>query len=976
MTHLAEQLVGREGELRVLEAALDRGSGAVEIVGEPGIGKTRLLAELETIADARGCLVLSGSASELERDLPFWIFADALEEYVRGLPPAVLAPLGDELDRVLGLSAGGVADERHRAHQAVRELLELLGARQPLVLMLDDLHWADPGSLELLGSLLRRPPFAPVLLALAVRPSQLPEKLLPALERAHRAGTLSRLELSALSREEARALHGDAAESVYDESGGNPFYLLQLARALGRTGHVPRDVTAALSEELALLSEPGRRLLQGAAVAGDPFAPELAAAAAELDEPHALNALDELVRSDLVRSTDVPRRFRFRHPLVRRAVYDGAPAGWRLGAHERAAAALAASGASAAARAQHVERYARQGDMEAVAALQAAGLAADPAAPASAAHWFEAALRLLPGSAGEPAAGREHGLRAAAEGLGRTGGPGTAGGPGAAGDGATADGDAAAVRQMRLGLLLLSARALSQTGEFAAGREALLEALRLAPPGFPLRGRMISACATMERLLGRHAEARARVERALDALPDRGVPDAVFLMIELAADGFFATDWARMWEWARKGLAIARELDDPLVLAAATAQTAIADACAGLIPDALEHAAQAAALVDALTDEQLAQRLDAGLFVMGAELHLDRFRDAREHGTRTVTVGRATGQGFLLPALVPALGATNEMLGRLAESVEVIEGGIEAARLSGNPQALSLALMNRSSTANTAGDTELALACGEEALALAKRLDNTLATAFATFSLVRALLSAGEPARALELLLEGGGGEDLPRMPSAWRAGGFELFTLCYLGLGRHEEAVRAAERCAAHAAEVGLVYAAGQAARAQAALALETGEPYRAAERALSAATRFEAIEAPIHGAGARVLAGRALAATGDRGSAIAQLERAAEVFEACQAPRRRDEAERELRRLGRTIYRRSGAGGLESLTAREQEIARLVVDRQTNTQIAAALFLSKKTVETHLRNIFGKLGVSSRVELARAVERGDRAS
>jgi DNA-binding NarL/FixJ family response regulator len=241
---------------------------------------------------------------------------------------------------------------------------------------------------------------------------------------------------------------------------------------------------------------------------------------------------------------------------------------------------------------------------------------------------------------------------------------------------------------------------------------------------------------------------------------------------------------------------------------------------------------------------------------------------------------------------------------------------------------------------------------------------------------VRALLSAGEPARALELLLEGGGGEDLPRMPSAWRAGGFELFTLCYLGLGRHEEAVRAAERCAAHAAEVGLVYAAGQAARAQAALALETGEPYRAAERALSAATRFEAIEAPIHGAGARVLAGRALAATGDRGSAIAQLERAAEVFEACQAPRRRDEAERELRRLGRTIYRRSGAGGLESLTAREQEIARLVVDRQTNTQIAAALFLSKKTVETHLRNIFGKLGVSSRVELARAVERSDRAS
>jgi len=79
---------------------------------------------------------------------------------------------------------------------------------------------------------------------------------------------------------------------------------------------------------------------------------------------------------------------------------------------------------------------------------------------------------------------------------------------------------------------------------------------------------------------------------------------------------------------------------------------------------------------------------------MGAELHLDRFARAREHGARVVAVGRATGQGFLLPALVPALGACNEILRRLAESVDVIEGGIEAARLSNNPQALSLALMN------------------------------------------------------------------------------------------------------------------------------------------------------------------------------------------------------------------------------------------------------------------------------------------
>ena len=322
--------------------------------------------------------------------------------------------------------------------------------------MLDDLHWADPGSLELLGSLLRRPPAAPVLLAVAVRPRQVPEKLLPALERAHRAGTLTRVELAALTREDAKLLHGEAADTVYEESGGNPFYLQQLARALGRTGQVPRDVTAALAEELALLSDDGRRLLQGAAVAGDPFVPELAAAAAEIRATR-WTRCDELLRTDLVRPTDVPRRFRFRHPLVRRAVYDAAPAGWRLKAHERAAASL-----TGAARAQHVERYARDGDLEAVAVLRDAGLATDPAAPASAAHWFAAALRLLPEDAGAE----------------------------------------------RLGLMLLHARALSQSGEFAASRDTLVEALRLAPPDFPLRGRMISACATMERLLGRHTEAR------------------------------------------------------------------------------------------------------------------------------------------------------------------------------------------------------------------------------------------------------------------------------------------------------------------------------------------------------------------------------------------------------------------------------------------------------------------------------------
>ena len=189
---VAEHLVGRADELGSLDDALgelerDR-PAAVVLVGEPGIGKTRLLDALAERADERRHLVLSGSASELEVDVPFWVFVDALDEYVQGLDPEPLASLDDavraELAHVLpslpAPAAGRDATlqhERYRTHRAVRALLERLAATRPLVLVLDDLHWADSGTVELLGALLHRPPAAPVLIALAVRPRQVPERL-------------------------------------------------------------------------------------------------------------------------------------------------------------------------------------------------------------------------------------------------------------------------------------------------------------------------------------------------------------------------------------------------------------------------------------------------------------------------------------------------------------------------------------------------------------------------------------------------------------------------------------------------------------------------------------------------------------------------------------------------------------------------------------------------------------------------------
>jgi DNA-binding NarL/FixJ family response regulator len=158
--------------------------------------------------------------------------------------------------------------------------------------------------------------------------------------------------------------------------------------------------------------------------------------------------------------------------------------------------------------------------------------------------------------------------------------------------------------------------------------------------------------------------------------------------------------------------------------------------------------------------------------------------------------------------------------------------------------------------------------------------------------------------------------------------------------------------------------------------VALDAGNATCAAERALASAAAADDVGMPVEAALSRTLAGRALAQADDRDRAVAQLERAAAELAACGARRHRDQAEQELGKLGHRIHRRTrpgrpGTAGIESLTEREVQVALLVADRQTNPQIAAELFLSQKTVETHLRNIFRKAGVSSRVGLARAIER-----
>jgi DNA-binding CsgD family transcriptional regulator len=961
-----DPLVGRADELDALDEALDEldhgAPVALDLVGEPGIGKTRLLSELEARAELRGHLVLAGSASELERELPFSVFVHALDEYVESLEIDQLSNLGGDVQAELAhvfpslTALGGgrepaLQHERYRSHRAVRALLEELAQTRPLVLILDDFHWADSASIELLGALLRRPPAAAVLTAVALRPRQMPERLAAALERAHRAAALRQIELQALTALEARELLGDVvddagAAALFEESGGNPFYLEQLARSLARAGGriagpygetaraaigVPSAVAAALWEEFALLSEEARLVLEGAAVAGDPFEPELAAAAAGTSEAAAIEAVDQLLQLDLVRATDVPRRFRFRHPLIRHAVYEAAAAGWRLGAHDRCAQALAARGAAATARANHVERSARLGDLAAVAVLRDAGEAAARLAPSSAARWFGAALRLLPEKANN---------------------------------------------EERVALLLARARCLAATGRLAESHADLLECIEIAAPDWRIR--VTTACAAVERLLGLQNEAHGHLTTALRELTCAESTEAAELTIELTIHAMYVGDLDGVRGWAGRAVAAATRLGERPLLAAALAARAWAGAFAGEGEHAQTHCDEATELIDGLSNEELARRLDALAHLASADLYLDRFAAAAGHARRALQIGRATGQGDLFPQVVAMLGGSLWVQGRPLEAEKLFEEAVEAARLAGNAQSLAWNLFNHSCAALAAGDLDAATATAEESFQLAQDLEPGLISALSAATFACALLETGEADRSVELLRTRAGGEDLRLIGGAWRARFLEVLTRALLATGRRVEAERSAAAARACADAVGLPSAAAMADLAWAGLALEA-EPTAAAERAIAAAAALESVGAIFDAAHARELAGRALARAGDRDRATSELEHAAAAFDSFGSLRYRNQAERELRKLGGHVHRRTRPGtsdgrGVTALTARELEVARLVVGRKTNPQIAAELFLSQKTVETHLRNIFRKIDVSSRVDLARAVERADR--
>ena len=421
------EFVGRAAELEHLEAALGRAergeAGAVFLAGESGVGKTRLLRELERLAADRGARVLRGDCAAFGAgELAYAPLAAALRRLGRELDPAAreellgpardaLAPLLPELsatEPARAPTAGGDAFAQSRLFGLLRALLDRLAAEAPVLFAIEDLHWADRSTLEFLGSLLRGLRDERLLLVCTYRSDELHRRhpLRPFLAEEERRELVQRVELEPFSRAELAAQVGgilgadadpELVARLHARCEGNAFFAEELLAASGgAAGPLPPSLHEALGLRLEGLPADARAVLRVAAAAGRQSGHRLLATVTDLPEPALLEALRAAVTHHvLVHDSD---GYAFRHALLEEAAYADLLPGERTTLHLALAEALSADpslagGAAAAERAHHWRAAHRM--PEALAAYVAAGLEAERvSAFAEAGQHFERALEI------------------------------------------------------------------------------------------------------------------------------------------------------------------------------------------------------------------------------------------------------------------------------------------------------------------------------------------------------------------------------------------------------------------------------------------------------------------------------------------------------------------------------------------------------------------------------------------------------
>ena len=913
-------LVGRRREREQLRTAVDglcSGSGSTVLLeGEPGIGKTRLLQDAVRFAAHRGYVTFSGRGEELERHRPLHAFA------------GLLSPGSGE--------PGPPAASEDALVDAALERVADLATRSPVVVVVDDLNWCDDVSMRATAALARRADSEPVLVLGGARP--LPRT--PALERVcdlllgptGRHLPLERLlpeEVGELATVLLGARPGQALAAMLGKAGGNPFYVTQLVRALLDEGAVavvdgrtectdtvlPSSIRRLVLRRLTILPDAVQDLLRLAAVLGDPFpiadlealtGCDALALAGPLADAARAGFLTDWAPEPAMGSDD---RLSFRHDLIREALYTDLPAAVRAGLHRRAGEALAAAGAPAPRVAQQLARGANRGEPSADQAVDWLRRAACcPGTPATTAvTLLEQALPLTaPGTDARSTVGAK--LLGPLIAAGRS-----ADAANLATDLLPTTGDAALAAQLR-GWLVTARMA---AGELAGAIRALDQLARSPGADSAVAG-FLALGASLRLYTGDVDGALADAERA-----------------ERAAPGDAQT---------RCGVLVTR---------------AIALAAQGRVRDGLGHAEQAVDLAERAPG--LRVPLNDPWVILGVLLaSADRLTDSEAAFRAALHRSEIAHGGPPAPGYYWGLAGNHYFAGRLDDALAEARTGLDLADETGARWGMVTGTVARARVLIHHDD--LATAGAE--------LDTALTTEPRSFNedqllWVRALKAeaTGHTETAAQLAAEAWTLLPGLRYLHGWRVMAADVVRLTAAVDRPTAEAVVADVHRGADLAGPDLPGARGLALRCE---GLLTGD----AERLRRAAAITGQGSRPLDTAAAWEDAGEALVSHSWQTEAVAALERSRAGYAEHGAVRDRNRVTARLRGLG--VRSRPSADprrprtGWAALTATERSVVALVADGLTNRQIGERLFISRRTVETHLGHAFAKLGVPNRAGVA----------
>ena len=902
-------LVGRERERQVLEslaaAARVGQGGTLVVVGEAGIGKSALLSDLVASASDAGMRVLRAAGVEAEREVPFGGLLQLLRP-VLGHLDALPGPQADALGAALALRPGSVG-ERFAVGAAVLGLLSRVAEDEPVVIVVDDAHLLDPPTAQALTFAARRLAADPVAVVLAVRHGR-PSVVTEA--------GLRTLPLTGLGPADADALlvgrHlGAAARSrLLAATGGNPLALLELpddATLDALPDGAPIPVPASLARAFASRADALSAAARTALLVASAAGGDLTTATPACVLLGVTPAdLDEAAAAGLV-SVEAGR-VAFRHDLVRSAVWAEATPADRRAVHRALAATVPPGDVDR--RAWHLGEAGTHPDEQVAAILDAAaGRAGARGAHAVAGAGYARAARLTP----DPA-DRALRLVTAAEFTWRAGQP----------DGA-------------LDLLAASAP-LPRTAQVRL-RAAALEGAVAARTG--------------------------SIERARDVLVAAGTSVAdvdADLAVPLLADGVLAAQYAGDVTSAAQAAARIDALLPALRSSRARWLAAMATGVAGVIAgnggpdrirDAMDRAVDDPAL---LADPQLAPWLALGPLYL-RESSAGRFvlPTVLGHLRRRADLGG-------LPVLLFLVARDQATTDRWTDAVASYTEGVDLAREAGQATDVAAGLAGLAWLEARRGD-DACRAHADEALTLATTHHLGFFRAWALLAHGDLALGAGRPQDALDAYARVDELVATQRFDDVDVSPGAESVE-ALVRLDRLDDATAVAGRFAARAAAKGQPWSLARAARARGLVAPagSLDEPFtQALDLHTHTPDTFET-------ARTQLAYGYRLRRARRRTDARTHLRAALATFDALGAAPWAEQAAAELRATGETAHRRD-VTGLDHLTPQELQVARTLAAGRTTREAASALFLSPKTIEYHLRNVYTKLGIRSRTELASAL-------